>query len=334
MKPFDAKESKGRRDSYDEDLLVHDMDPFEADYLKILQSKAYRRLAFKTQVICLPDNPHIRTRNVHTNEVISVATVISNKLGLNTNLCQAIAAGHDIGHTPYGHVGETVLSGLGGKPFNHNVFSVVVAQEIERKGKGLNLTYETLDGILLHSRGNNELKTDKEKPQEYAAVMYADKIAYTFSDLNDALRYGLLKEEPKLVGMLGDSQRKRVDGCIVALIKESLEKEYVSFSGSLAFRVFDELKAFMYENVYHKMDWSLHKDILHKAYDFFNTQGIDPIVAIALLTDKEANKLGQLFLSSRKLSLEDIHDFGVYEIIPYIKEKKIAYSSPSLEWGA
>ncbi|MBR9691163.1 HD domain-containing protein [Candidatus Woesearchaeota archaeon] len=339
LKAFDARDSRGRRDEYDEDLLVHDLDIFTADELKILQSKAYRRLASKTQVLCFPSNPHIRTRSVHTNEVIAISTTISELLGLNTPLCRAIAAGHDIGHTPYGHVGEKILSELGNKDkkFEHQVYSVVVAQDIERKGLGLNLTYETLEGILLHSRGDKELKTEDNKPQEYAVVMYSDKIAYTFSDLNDAIRWGFLTEKdiPSAVNRLGKTQRRRNDNCIKALIRESREKGYVSFSEGKEFEIFNELKAFMYDKVYYKVNWDVHKAVLKQAYNIFSEefQDIDPIIILSLLTDREVNKLGILLLGTKIELREQIKNFGVFEITPYLKGKKIDYSNSDLSWG-
>lgn len=337
LKPFDIKDSKGQRNKPFEKLLVHELDnPFMTDFLKIIQSKSCRRLAYKTQVLCLPENPHIRTRNVHTNEVIAISTTISEKLGLNTSLCQAIAAGHDIGHTPYGHLGEKILSELSGKQFRHSEFGVVVAQEIETRGFGLNLNYETLEGILYHSRRPEGLETDRTKPNEYAVVMFADKIGYTFSDLNDAQRYDYLtkKQIPNEVYELGENQRTRNDACIRALVKESNEKGYVSFSEGKEFEIFKELRKFMFDNVYHKIPLDLHKIILKQAYEFFESKcSIDPVLAVALLTDKEMNRFGEFMLETRKPDLDQIKHFGVFEIIPHIEDKKIDYSNPDLSWG-
>lgn len=351
MKAFDFRESKGRRKAYDEDLLVHDIDPFLSDYLKIIQSKAVRRLADKTQVLCFPENPHVRTRRVHTDEVVAVSSTISEKLGLNTKLCQAIAAGHDIGHTPYGHLGETVLSKIDNKPFKHYVFSAIVAEHIERKGFGLNLTYETLEGILNHSRGKDKLSLDNNILDEYNVVMYSDKIAYTFSDINDAVRYGYLNEEnmPSEVKYLGDNQRQRNDKCIRALITESLDKGKVCFSSGEVFEMFSNIREFMYNEVYFKLDFDMHEQIIKKAYEYFASEeffdnfseysyensgieieNIDPIVATALLTDREANKFGDFILQTRKPSIHDISHFGVLEILPYISSKNIDIYSSTL----
>lgn len=333
---FDAKDSRGRRESLDDDMMLRNLDPYLADVLKIRQSRSHRRLASKTQVSCSPDNPHVRTRIVHTGEVFSVSTAISEMLGLNTYLCQAIAEGHDIGHTPYGHTGEKCLSEIAGKEFRHEVFGVVIASKIEDRGLGLNLCYETLDGILHHSRGKNKMTKSSDKPQEYDVVMYADKIAYIFSDINDAIRYGYLTEEdlPPAVYRLGSNRRERTSRCIGALVEESREKGYVSFSEGRVYEVFSGLKDFMYKNVYEKIDHSLHTAILKRIYEFFNAklEGIDPIVAVALLTDGEANTLGRYFLETRKPTLESISRFGLFEILPYIKGHDIDYTDPDLGW--
>ncbi|MCX6814518.1 MAG: HD domain-containing protein [Candidatus Aenigmarchaeota archaeon] len=310
--------SIGRRYEEKEDITIDD--DFLNDYSKILQSKAYRRLAYKTQVICLPDNPHVRTRLSHTNEVVVFSIDIAKQLGLNENLCMAIAAGHDIGHTPYGHVGERILSKLSGKPFKHNINSVVVAQHVERKGEGMNLTYETHDGILNHSRGDGKLSKTVDKPEEYDVVMNGDKIAYIFSDLNDALRYGHLDESkiPECALKLGKNQRERVRNCLKSLVSESKEKGVVEFSEGPEFKNFSELKDFMYNEVYYKINTSLQEKTLENLYDYFSTSedfsGIDPVISVSLLTDAEANFFGQLLLKSRKPSAEQIKHFGIFEI--------------------
>jgi len=343
LKAFDNKKSKGRKIDVgkDEDLLVHNLDPFMADYLKILQSKACRRLASKTQVRCQPENPHVRTRRVHTDEVIAVAATISEELGLNTWLCMAIAAGHDMGHPPYGHAGESVLSELGGKKFNHAIFSAVVAQDIERKGLGLNLSFETLEGILSHSRGGGKLTTATSKPEEYAVVLFADKIAYTFSDVNDAIRYDYLQEGhiPKSIQILGYRQRMRNDRCIRALVKESNEEGHVSFSKSKQAEVFNEIRNFMYEKVYNVIDWDTHKGILRKIHRFFSEipeySSIDPVIMTALMTDTEATRFADEFIvRTRKPDLDYMKkNFGVFEILPHLKDRGVTYSHADLSWG-
>jgi len=329
-------ETKGRRHKETQDILT--TNPFLDDYIKIIQSKGFRRLAYKAQVFSLPDNPHVRTRLVHTNEVIAISSTIAEILDLNSHLCMAIAAGHDIGHTPYGHIGERLLSQLGGRELKHHVNSVVVAQHIERKSDGLNLTYETLDGILNHSRGDGRLTVENNKPQEHSVVMFADKIAYTFSDLNDAIRYNHLKTNqiPDCALRLGKDQRERTKKVIYALVEESREKSYVQFSEGKVFEEFNELRGFMYKEVYNKRDWELQKVILKKAYQFFSDHkdyfGINPALLSSLLTDQEANKFGEILLKSREPSIDQIMEFGIFEIIHHIKDKEIDYTIPDLKW--
>ena len=341
LKAFDTKRSKGRRDM-PEDLAVFDIDPYLADSFIIGQSKALRRLNYKTQVLCYPENSHIRTRGVHTNEVIAVAGTISDILKLNTNLCIAIASGHDLGHPPYGHMAEGLLTKLGGKEFSHHIFSVVVAQEIERRGQGLNLSYETLEGILMHTRKDGELIIYKDKPAEYAIVMFADKFAYTFSDLNDAIRDGKLKEDqvPSYVNEFGATQRERVSSCIRALVKESREKGDMSFYQGSIPEMFNDLRNFMYKEVYYKIDWALHKVVLEKAYDYFGRLlkqkklDVDPLIAVALLTDRDANKLAQEFIGNTSdPDPKKLENMGVFEILPYLSGKNVDYSDADLSWG-
>lgn len=329
MKAFDVLESKGRR--YSEPQT--DKNPFTLDYLRIIQSRAYSRLAHKAQLLCPPETPDIRTRNNHTEDVLAISKTISEALGLNIYLCQAIAAGHDIGHAPYCHLGEAVFSELNGqhKPFSHLTFGVVVAQEIEN----LNLTHETLEGILLHSREDGKIIPPPSKPHEYAVIMYADKIAFTFSDLDDAIHYGYLTPEqvPEYVNELGPDQKTRTDTCVNALVRESKEK--VSFSQGRTYEIFDGLRKFLYENVYSKLDFSPHKEALKKAYEFFSEspefRGIDPVIILALLTDKELQELEIQMSATIKPNIVNIRHFGVFETLPDLKDRNIDYSNPDLD---
>lgn len=336
LKPFDDRDTKGRRDLECSKYLIDKLPLFSRDFEAISASKSLRRLAGKTQVLKAPKDPHVRTRRIHTDEVRQVAKVISLNLGLNTSLCEAIALGHDIGHTPYGHLGEEVISGLSGKEFRHNVFSVVVAQEIERSGRGLNLSYETLEGILLHSRGKGEMTTSNNL-SEYDVVMYADKIAYTFADINDAIRYGLLDEGKLSTGIreLGKSQRERVDKCTRSLVAESRECDEVSFSKGRISQIFNEIKNFMYSEVYLKIDNTIHMKVLETTYNALRNEcpEIDPAIGLALLTDWELNVVGQLMLNAEVPKRRDFETFGLFEIIPYIEGKDINYTNPKLDWA-
>ena len=339
MKAFNHKDSLGRK--FKEDYRVIIENPFLEDLVRIFHSKSFRRLTDKTQVITAPKNSYVRSRATHTLEVMGVATTISEKLGLNTSLCQAIAAAHDIGHAPYGHLGEEVLSEILGKPFLHNIAGVVVAQKIERMdGKGLNLSYETLEGIIYHSRtGKIELKTTVGVPEEYSVVMFSDKIAYTFSDINDAIRYGYLDENrlPDFILELGENQERRNYCVIESLIEESIRKNKVEFKEGLIKERFEKTREFMLNEVYLKMNHDIKRTILKKAYEFFenepNFSEIDPFAAITLLTDKDANQLGYIICEAGRITYDDIHGLGILDSVSKLKGKDIDFTNPDISWG-
>ncbi len=341
MEPYG--QSVGRRYKEETDTLIQD--PFTNDFCKIIQSKAFRRLSDKTQVFSLTGDPHIRTRLAHTNEVIATSIAIADQLGLNESLCMAIAAGHDMGHTPYGHLGEEKLAKLSGKKFQHNVFGVVIAQHIERGGLGLNLAFETLEGILKSSRGAGKLSVDENVPHEYTAAMFADKISYTFADLNDAIRNRYLKKVPPVAKKLGWDQRTRTTKVVEALVAESKEKDAVSFSKGEVYEQFEELRSFMYKNVYHEINTYLHKGIVEGIYHFFSNDSkfkekfpsLDPVIATALLTDKEADEFSGILMKMKKPSLDDIKHFGIFDIFSdfdFMKKDPagIDYINPDLDW--
>ena len=332
---FDSKCSLGRRFNNDPDSIYNFLDPFFVDREKIRLSKSYRRLADKTQVF--PPNLHsnVRNRLIHTNDVVNLSSIFSYILGLNVYLSEAIAYGHDIGHTPFGHLGERLIQNLSGKNFTHNVMSVIVAQRIERKGKGLNLTYEVLEGILNHSRGAGEMKINSDVSEEATLVMYADKIAYTFSDFNDALRVRYLKEEslPKIIKYFGKNQRERIAKISFDFIKESAEQGKISFSKSESSWRFAELRSWMYDNVYHNLDSEssrvkIYND-LNNVSDFIlnNYEGkIDPYFAISCMTDSEARELFVLLNNGGVKNL----NYGFVEIINNFSNKKINIYNPDL----
>ncbi|MFC1618161.1 HD domain-containing protein [Patescibacteria group bacterium] len=325
----------GRREK-ETDALVSD--DFLNDFTKIVQCKSYRRLAYKTQAISLPRNAHVRTRLAHTSEVMAVAATIATRLDLNVNLCLAIAAGHDVGHVPYGHSGERVLTKFGGKKFHHSINSIVVLQHIARKSKGLNLCFETLEGIKYHSKGSKELIATEDKPAEYAVVMFADKIAGILTDLNDAIRYSHLSEHdiPPCALKLGRNKRERMVAVINAIITESQQKNQMCFTDSEEYENFRELTEFMYDFL-PKIDLSLQETILFKLCEYISDEdaftGVDPVIVASLLTDTEADEFARLLLETRMPSIDQIKNFGVFEILPYIKGKDIDYADPDLEWG-
>ena len=324
-------------DYKDDTDLVYEgqVDPFIIDRNKILCSKAFRCESDKTQVFTNPDSPYIRTRAIHTSEVVATSNYISNVLGLNSHLTDAQSYGHDLGHGPFGHLFEQVSQDLG-VPFRHERFSGIIATQIERKGNGLNLTKETLRGILDHSRGTGELTTSKG-PNENLVVMYSDKISYIFSDINDLQRLGWIsqKDLKTIDTLFPGNQRERVNQCIFALIKESAEKGKVSFADSPEAQNFISIKNLMYE-YYRKQN---HKDLAETikiVYDCVDhiqqLQKYDPTLLLALMTDRELFKLGSV-ASCRRVKLEDLKTFGVFETIENgcLEGKNYQYLNSRLE---
>jgi dGTPase len=328
--------TKGRRFSVrnDDDGYSFSVNPYRLDIAKILQGKSIRRLADKTQVHSLPSNPHIRTRLIHTFEVVANSTLVADELGLNVNLCEAIAWGHDVGHTPYGHTGEEVLG------INHAVNGAVILQEVERKGAGLNLTREVIDGIISHSRNKKDLFIDKRKSNEISLIVYIDKISYTFSDFNDFQRLGMFrdKEIPEAIFRLGNginAQRKRTEACIEALVSESIEKGIISFSESEIAREFKETRDWMFKEMYHPLDWENEKENLKTVIEYFEGDGLEfcdnlhPNFVVSLMTDKEANWLSEI-LRNRNPTMEEINRLSLMEIIPPLNGKTIDHTKYDL----
>ncbi len=218
---------------------------FQRDRDRIIHSKAFRRLKHKTQVFLAPEGDHCRTRLTHTLEVSQIARTAARALGLNEDLTEAIALGHDLGHTPFGHTGETALNALSPDGFRHNEQSLRVVNVLEREG-GLNLTYEVLDGILCH--------TGKQSPStpEGEIVRIADRIAYINHDIDDAVRGGLIKSSdiPKeFSDILGKRHSERIDTLLKSLIFESKDKPHISMEPAVHEAMLG-LRSFMFERVY------------------------------------------------------------------------------------
>ncbi len=335
-KAFNSLNSLGRRFDNDIDLKYGFLDPFFLDREKIRLIKSYRRLADKTQVFPPDLHSNVRNRLIHTNDVVNLASIYANILGLNVYLTEAIAHGHDIGHTPFGHLGERLICDLSGKKFAHHVMSVVVAQKIERKGLGLNLSYETLEGILNHSRGAGDMKINSSISEESNLVMFSDKIAYTFSDLNDALRVGYISESklPRIVKHFGKNQRERISNISYDFIKECSEEGKISFSKSETSKKFADLRSWMYENVYFTLDvedyrikiYNELKNVSLFISDYYKGN-INPFLAIACMTDSEVRKF------STHLNNGEIKDlnYGFIEIISSLQNKEINIFDPDFK---
>ena len=219
---------------------------YQRDRDRILHCKSFRRLKHKTQVFLSPEGDHYRTRLTHTLEVAQIARTIARALRLNEDLTEAIALGHDLGHTPFGHIGEDTLTDVSGIRFEHCEQSVRVVEKIEKDGKGLNLTKEVRDGILNHRTSGSP------GTLEGCIVRYSDKIAYINHDIDDAIRAGILKETdiPKeYSSILGNSTKERLNTLIKGVVDISKDKPYVKMDPDVNLAM-TGLRSFMFKNVY------------------------------------------------------------------------------------
>ncbi|PKQ28410.1 MAG: deoxyguanosinetriphosphate triphosphohydrolase [Candidatus Anoxymicrobium japonicum] len=219
---------------------------YQRDRDRIIHCKSFRRLKHKTHVFLAPEGDHYRARLTHTMEVAQVSRTISRAIALNEDLTEAIALGHDLGHTPFGHIGESALSSFGSEQFKHNVQSLRVVETLERDGKGLNLTWEVRDGILNHTGAQTPVTLEGQ------VVRLADRIAYINSDIDDALRAGLLTagDLPQgPVGALGLTSSRRIDFLVHDVVETSANADTVSMSCE-TWAFMDELRDFLFENVY------------------------------------------------------------------------------------
>lgn len=238
---------------------------FQRDRDRILHSKAFRRLKHKTQVFLSPFNDHFRTRLTHTLEVSQIARTIARALDLNEDLVEAIALGHDLGHTPFGHCGESVLNELMPDGFHHNLQSVRVVEVLEN----LNLCQETVDGILTHTWGF------KPKTPEGEIVQLADKIAYINHDIEDSIRAGIISESdlPKdCINYFSSIQKKRLNKMIEEIIINSLGKPSISMSKEGWFYT-TKLREWMFQNVYvdspAKLEETKAKEIIKWLFEYY-----------------------------------------------------------------
>jgi dGTPase len=258
LSPYAALASKSKGRLHEEsDCEIRTC--FQRDRDKIIHSNSFRRLKYKTQVLLLPEGDHYRTRLTHTLEVSQIARTISRSLSLNEDLTEAIALGHDLGHTPFGHMGEKVLDGLAKKyklnGFHHANQSLRVVDFIEKNGRGLNLTWEVRMGILQHSKGQVDVKVgyDLKNPSSMEAwvVRISDSIAYLNHDLDDAIRAGMIQEKdlPKdVLKIMGETHAERIDSLVKDIIKNSC-RNTLQFNPEML-SVIEKLREFLYLNVY------------------------------------------------------------------------------------
>ena len=244
---------------------------YQRDIDRIVHSKAFRRLMHKTQVFLQPEGDHYRTRMTHTLEVARIASTITRALGLNEDLAEAIAMGHDLGHTPFGHAGETALSQCLGKPFRHNEQSLRVVDILERDGRGLNLTNEVRDGILHHTGDPWPMTLEGQ------IVRRSDQIAYVNHDIDDAIRAGILTNDdiPRSISnVLGHDHSTRINTLVTDAIRVSTEEGRVCLSDEVD-RALRDLRSVMFERVYRnpvaKSQESKAKEMLVRLFDYYVT---------------------------------------------------------------
>ena len=286
---------------------------YQRDGDRIVHCKSFRRLMHKTQVFLRPEGDHYRTRMTHTMEVSRIGRTITRALALNEDLAEAIALGHDLGHTPFGHAGEDALTDCLGKKFCHNEQSLRIVDVLENGGKGLNLTHEVRLGILGH--------TGAYIPEtlEGRVVRWADRIAYVNHDIDDATRAGILTngDIPRSISnVLGETHGERIDTLVCDMIVTSREAGDIVLSPAVE-TALNELRSFMFERVYRnpvaKGEESKAKDMIKRLYDYYYSnpqqlpedfepqlsfEGLERTVSdyIAGMTDKYAvDKFTELF---------------------------------------
>ncbi len=240
---------------------------YQRDRDRIIHSKSFRRLMNKTQVFLSPEGDHYRTRLTHTLEVCQIARTIARALNLNEDLTEAIALGHDLGHTPFGHAGEDVLAQVCPHGYIHAVQSVRVVEVLENAGNGLNLTWEVRDGILCHSSG------PEAATREGRVVRYADKIAYMNHDIDDAIRAGVLTPgdiPQRFRQELGETKSERITAFVTAVVEHS-GREITMDPKHQA--LYEELRGFMFQQVYTnptaKKEEGKAKEVVRQLYHYF-----------------------------------------------------------------
>jgi len=270
--------SRGRAVFEDEDEI---RTSFQRDRDRIIHSKAFRRLKHKTQVFLAPQGDHYRTRLTHVLEVSQIARTIAKALRLNEDLTEAIALGHDLGHTPFGHAGEMILREIHPGGFDHYKQSLRVVDFLERNGTGLNLTHEVRNGIVKHSKGKGEIipdrKSDRAETLEGQIVRVSDLIAYVNHDLDDALRAEVIKKSDipgTILSVLGNTHAKRIDAMAKDFIYSSLKTdlEELKMSEKVSGAAY-KLRDFLYMHVYERPvilnEFKKAKKILKDLYEYY-----------------------------------------------------------------
>lgn len=267
LSPYAAFSSRTRGRQYPQERC-NIRTEFQRDRDRILHCKSFRRLKHKTQVFIAPEGDHFRTRLTHTLEVSQISRTIARALRLNEDLTEAIALGHDLGHTPFGHIGERSLDKLTQNGFKHNLQSLRVVEVLEG-GNGLNLTWEVRDGIKNHTNSGNP------GTLEGRIVALSDRIAYINHDIDDALRANIISIDrlPKsCTDVLGHTHRQRINSMVEDVILNSMDKPYIKMSDQVG-EATSELRSFMFDEVYintvSKFKEEKAYDILRKLFYYF-----------------------------------------------------------------
>ena len=292
---------------------------YQRDRDRILHSKAFRRLKHKTQVFLAPAGDHYRTRLTHTLEVAQIARTIARALRMNEDLTEAIALGHDLGHTPFGHAGEDILDILHPNGFKHYEQSVRVVELLEKNCQGLNLTKEVRDGIMNHSTSRMPMT------MEGKIVRFADKIAYINHDIDDAIRAHIISENdlPEIyTDILGHSPKERLNVLIHSIINESIDRPDICMSASVEEAMLG-IRSYMFENVYtnsvakgqEKKGQSLLEALYHHFMKNFDELPIDYIHLVT-----ERGEMKESVVCDYIAGMTDQYAIHIYEDlhIPYV----------------
>lgn len=287
---------------------------YQRDRDRIIHSKSFRRLKHKTQVFLSPEGDHYRTRLTHTLEVSQISRTISRSLNLNEDLTEAIALGHDLGHTPFGHTGEKILDEICEGGFRHNEQSLRVVEflELRNGNRGLNLTLEVRDGILNHPLKYNPSTLEGQ------IVSISDRIAYINHDIDDAMRANIIQPgqmPDKFFKVLGYSNGERINTMITDVITNSMDKDTISMSEEISFYT-KELRDFLFENVYYnktaKSEEEKTKFIVEKIFEYY-TKNFDLLPDFYLQIYNESRLEKNVIIKDYIAGMTDRYAMKVFE---------------------
>lgn len=306
-----SKFSKGREVSEEKcDIRTE----YQRDRDRIIHSKAFRRLKHKTQVFLSPEGDHYRTRLTHTLEVSQISRTIARSLNLNEDLTEAIALGHDLGHTPFGHTGEKILNDICETGFKHNEQSLRVVDflELRNGNRGLNLTFEVRDGILNHPLNYNPATLEGQ------IVSFSDRIAYINHDIDDALRANIIKpgQMPEVfLKKLGYTHGQRINTMITDVIKNSMDKNQISMSEEIDHYT-TKLRDFLFENVYYNKTAKSEEDktnfIVEKIFEYY-TKNFEALPDFYLQIYNETNLNKNEIIKDYIAGMTDRYAMKVFE---------------------